>query len=385
MNGASNVPPGPLLQGGLRRKTRKMPKVPKAQKVPKVPKGAKWPKGSIVYICGLTKTSFCPSDKDLGGSEQAVVHLSEEWVKEGRLVVVYGSVTECKCNGVVYRSIHRLNLGDTFDCAIFWRSFGIRLLPLINARVRLIDLHDSWDPRSYVSPTQIMNLADKVMVKSDYHKSLYPWLPPSKMKVIMNGVQVDLFAEISKGIPESDRDPHRIVYASYYNRGLEPILKYTWPKIKAAIPDATFDIYYGMNGLSKDLVTKLTELFKQPGVSEHGRVSLEEIAKEKSKSAIHLYISNSETEIDCISIRESLISGAVPVIGNDYVFKERDGIHITGSTDKIATYKKAASTVIPLLKDPAKLSSLREEFKKSSTIISWTSVAKEWLKVIQDA
>ena len=376
VNGASNVPPGPLLTGGIRKKTRKL------QKAPKVLKGAKWPKGSIVYICGATKMSFSPSDKDLGGSEQAVVNLSEEWAKEGRLVVVYGSVTECISKGVEYRSIHRLNLGDTFDCAIFWRSFGIRLLPLIKARVRLIDLHDSWDPRSYVSPTQIIDLADMVMVKSDYHKSLYPWLPASKMKVVMNGIQVDLFNKVADSVPESDRDPHRVIYASYYSRGLEPILKYTWPKIKAAIPDATFDIYYGMNGLSKDLINKLTELFKQPGVTEHGRISLEEVAKEKSKSAIHLYISNSETEIDCISIRESLVCGAVPVIGNDYVFKERDGVHITGSTENTSTYRKAASTVINLLKDQEKLSSLREEFKKSPTVISWPSVAKEWLKVI---
>jgi len=201
----------------------------------------------------------------------------------------------------------------------------------------------------------------------------------------MNGVQVDLFKGIAKSVSESNRDPYRILYASYYNRGLEPLLKYTWPKVKAAVPDATFDIYYGMNGLSKDLVTRLIELFKQPGVTEHGRVSLEEIAKEKSKSAIHLYISNSETEIDCISIRESLLCGAVPVIGNDYVFKERDGIHVTGSTDKAATYRKAATTVINLLKDQEKLASLREEFKKSPTVISWPSVAKEWLNVIENA
>jgi hypothetical protein len=201
----------------------------------------------------------------------------------------------------------------------------------------------------------------------------------------MNGVQVDLFNKVTDSVSESDRDPHRIIYASYYSRGLEPLLKYTWPKIKAAVPDATFDIYYGMNGLGKDFIRTLTELFKQPGVSEHGRISLEQVAKEKSKSAIHLYISNAATEIDCISIRESLLCGAVPVIGNDYVFKERDGVHVTGSTDKASTYRKAATTVINLLKDQEKLASLREEFKKSPTIISWSSVAKEWLKVIDNA
>ena len=148
VNGASNIPPGPLLTGGIRRKTRKIRKVPK---VPKVPKGTKWPKGSIVYICGTKLSIFGPKDKDLGGSEQAVVRLSEEWAKEGRLVVVYGSVKECTYAGVEYRSINRLNLTDTFDCAIFWRSYGIRLLPLLNQphtgidqRTRIVHVPKMW-------------------------------------------------------------------------------------------------------------------------------------------------------------------------------------------------------------------------------------------------
>ena len=109
----------------------------------------------------------------------------------------------------------------------------------------------------------------------------------------MNGVQVPLFEGILEKIDESSRDPHRFIYASTYERGLEPILRYTWPKIKKAIPDATFHIFYGMNRLaSTPLGARLYELFKQPGVSEHGRVDLDEIARQKATSGFHLYISN---------------------------------------------------------------------------------------------
>lgn len=199
----------------------------------------------------------------------------------------------------------------------------------------------------------------------------------------MNGVQVDLFNSVIKTIPETKRDPHRFIYASSYDRGLESILKYTWPKIKAAIPDATFDIYYGMNRLAKTpLGMRLKPLFKQPGVKEHGRVSLKEVAEEKSKSAIHLYVSNSATEIDCISVRESLLCGSVPILGNDYVFKERDGIHVMGSTDDVTTYKKAAKVAIRLLNNPATLEAKRVELRNSKTIISWETVADVWLKMM---
>ena len=362
--------------------TLKVSRKSKTPKAPKAIKGVKWPVGSIIYICGISYP-FSASDDALGGSEQAVVKLSECWAAAGRLVVVYGTVPECKQNGVEYRSINSLNLADTFDCAIFWRSNGVRFIPIINARIKLVDLHDLWDPIHYVPKLQLLKLIDKFMVKSEYQRNLYPYIPDSKIKVVMNGVQVDLFNSVIANLSEADRKPHRCIYASSYDRGLEPILKYTWPKIKAAIPDATFDIYYGINSLAKTpLGIKLNALFKQPGVKEYGRVPLKQIAEEKAKSAIQLYVSNCATEIDCISVRESLLCGSVPVIGNDYVFKERDGVHVMGSTKEPSTYKRAATTVIRLLKDPAALEKKRQDLKKSKTIITWQTMAEEWLKVI---
>jgi len=352
------------------------------RRIPKKNPGSVWPQGSIVYICGKNPVAFGPDDDDLGGSEQAVVQLSRCWVQMGYPVVVYGNVKEMKKEGVEYRSIHSLNLSDTFDIAILWRSYGLRLLPFIHAKKRIIDLHDSWDPKNYISPKQLISLADAIMVKSKYHKSLYPYIPSSMVHCIMNGVQIDILQSVIQRIDESKRDAYRLIYASSYERGLEPLLKYSWPKIKAAIPEATFDIYYGLNRLADTpLGKKLKKLFDQPGVKEHGRISLEQIAKEKATSAIHLYVSNSSTEIDCISVRESLLTGAVPVIGNDYVFRERDGVHVPGSTSNPDTYRKAGSTVIKLLKDQEKLSELRIKLRKSDTIISWEEVAKKWLRV----
>jgi len=356
----------------LRMKTRRLRKIPRAIE------GSKWPRGSIVYICGSSPLKFGPSDDDLGGSEQAVVQLSKCWASQGHPVVVYGNVKECKKDGVEYRNISKLDLSDTFDTAIFWRSFGIRLLPLVNARMRLVDLHDSWDPKSYVSPKELLEKTDYFMVKSKYHRSLYPYIPDSKIRIVMNGVQVSLFESvISKGY---ERDPHRFIYASTYERGLEPILKYTWPRIKAKLPDATLHIFYGMNRLIKTpLGKRLVELFKQEGVEEHGRVDLKEIARQKAMSGFHLYVSNSATEIDCISVRESLLCGSIPVLGTDYVFKERDGIHITGSTDDSSTYKRAASVVLRALeKGPEFLENKREELEKSKTIVSWDEVSRKW-------
>jgi hypothetical protein len=84
-------------------------------------------------------------------------------------------------------------------------------------------------------------------------------------------------------------------------------------------------------------------------------------------------------------VRESLLCGSIPILGNDYVFSERDGIHVTGSTGPAgsaaeeATYKRAASVVIGSLKrEPAYLEKIREKLKKSKTIVSWDEISKAW-------
>ena len=50
------------------------------------------PFNQIVYYCGEGDLAWDPEDKKLGGSEQAVVQLSEQWTKRGYLVKVYGKI-----------------------------------------------------------------------------------------------------------------------------------------------------------------------------------------------------------------------------------------------------------------------------------------------------
>ena len=350
------------------------------RKIPRPVKGTQWPSNSITYICGYTQSAFGPHDTDIGGSEQAVIQLSKCWASLGFLVVVYGTVKECISDGVEYRDIHRINLQDTFANAIFWRSFGIRLLPLVKAKKYIVDLHDSWDPIAYVGKKDLLKIVDIFMVKSNYHRSLYPYIPDSKIRIVMNGIQMNICESAYLKWKESVREPYRLIYASNYERGLEPILKFAWPRIIKAIPNAELHIYYGFQpNVSHIYMAMMKQLFKLPGVKEHGRVSLQKIAEEKCKSSIHLYVSNSKTEIDCISIRESLVCGAVPVIGTDFVFKERDGVHVSGSTSNIQTYRRAGSTVVKLLKNQALLDKVRQRlYGQTKTIVSWEEVARKW-------
>jgi hypothetical protein len=53
----------------------------------------------------------------------------------------------------------------------------------------------------------------------------------------------------------------------------------------------------------------MDKLFQQPGVTELGRHGVDEVARAKCAAGFHLYFSKSEAETDCISIRESTVSG----------------------------------------------------------------------------
>ena len=73
----------------------------------------------IVYLCGLFSINFDPEDKKLGGSEQAVVNLSENWVKLGKSVVVYGEIQTKNVNGVEYKNFSEFNYNQKYkNCRI---------------------------------------------------------------------------------------------------------------------------------------------------------------------------------------------------------------------------------------------------------------------------
>ena len=112
---------------------------------------------------------------------------------------------------------------------------------------------------------------------------------------------------------------HSAGYFSSYDRGLECLLT-LWPEIRKGVPDATLDIYYGWVTFDKmfandsmgmkwkwGIVRKLAAL-KDQGVTEHGRVSHEELAKAMQEIAVWLY-PTMFTEIHCITALKTAEAG----------------------------------------------------------------------------
>jgi glycosyltransferase involved in cell wall biosynthesis len=336
----------------------------------------------ISYFCGGTSIEWDPTSQSLGGSEQAVVHICSEWVKMGKKVAVYAKIkSEIVYNGIHFMDWKIFPFHKQHKVVVLWRMAGINcgLLFPIKTKKLFVDYHDNnFVFRHPYLP--YINKIDKIFFKSDFHLEYYE--SHFKMKVekeryaiIPNGLRISDFSEN----PGVTREPFRFCYCSCYTRGLVELLQYVWPIIYANFPQAELHTYYGMDQLEPQSRQHLMMLLGQPGVMDHGRRPMKEIVLEKWRSSFHLYITECQGEIDCISIRESLVTGCIPLISKSNVFANREGLHFDLERTPEG-YQKIAHGICNLLTKPEFVEMCRQKFKMSSTIMNWKTIAEQWLE-----
>ena len=342
----------------------------------------------IVYFTGGTSIDWQPQDNSLGGSEQAVVHLATMWANSGKKVAVYGKVPTCTYKGVEYIDWKLFDYTSTYKIIIMWRLAGIHtLLPFDVKTDKLYwDLHDNFY-QFRIDLSQYMHKIDKIFFKSDYHLESYkkhlnkPNLDKTKYEIIPNGIRVSDFTVAPPQTPP--RNPYRFCYCSCYTRGLMEILMYIWPLIYNYEPRAELHVYYGMNTVhDQKFVQHMAMLLSQPGVMDHGRQPMEMIIREKWMSTFHLYITDTDAEIDCISIRESLCTGCIPILSKSGVFAMREGLHFELDKKNIESYKIIVHNILQIIQKHEFTELCRIKFSKSSTIVDWQNIALQWLNVM---
>lgn len=355
-----------------------------------------WPKKSIVILCGwgpLGNWGPKSLEKGIGGSEEAVIRISRELSTLGYKVTVFGTPgEEAGMDGdIEYRHYWEFNRDDEFDIFISWRNPEFFDKP-IKARKRYLWLHDVMDKEELIEE-RIANL-DRIIFVSQYHRDLYPFLPEDKCFVSGNGISPEDF---EKEDGQYDRDPHRIIYMSSHVRGLQLIYE-VWKDVKAEVPDAKLDIYYGWG--SYDSVNKnnpermawkerMLKYEKElDGVTDHGKIGHQQIVQEIMKSGVWAYPCPFP-EVYCISAVKAQAGGAVPVSSNFAALKEtvkygeildmkaQDEKTPVGEWDK-DELNKFKESLIKVLKDPDYQESVRPEMMKWARTQSWLNTARGW-------
>ena len=162
-----------------------------------------------------------------------------------------------------------------------------------------------------------------------------------------------------------------------------PILRYLWPEIRKKIADAELHIRYGSELISDITRQELGPLLKQPGITEHGRSTYDEVLEERYRCLAQIYVTDTPMEIDCLSVREAAIAGCIPILSANGVFSERAGIHVNGDPKTKPVLQEAADTIVRLHGLPnEQLSMFRDALVSNALCQTWSETANKWFEKI---
>lgn len=328
----------------------------------------------IVFYCGTFNDEWDPASKSLGGSEQAAVAVAAGLVKRGYSVELYGNIPkDVMHQGVSYKKYASFQFRNKYKTLVLWRTNGCMALGLDLKADRIIcDLHDNF-PLCYGILNKYNHKINTYWFKSNFHKREFEsqckiQLRPDQYFIQPNGIRVEDFSK-DYGV---QRDPYRFIYASSYDRGLVWILKGLWPIIRQMEPRAELHVYYGMSKqMNPEMRAMIMDALQTEGVMNHGRQPVEVIARAKQQATFHMYPCFVNAEIDCITIRESLVAGCIPLLSKYGVFTERDGIHLDLDLRNPQSFLRPALMIAQMMRDPVKLEQERVRLRKSSTITTW--------------
>lgn len=263
----------------------------------------------------------------MGASEKTIVYLARG-LADGRPVEVYGPVpNEEVHHGVTYWRHEKMR--HLKDARNFVVSRGPAFGPLVvdewlgykpeNMILWLQDAHyDDLNPETAA-------FYNKIVVVSKWHGYAMHQrhgVPFDKMHVAYNFLQRELFDNDEK----IERKRDRFVYGSSPDRGLIRLME-LWPKIRARLPNANLDIYYGWRGIEalglktqgtgwatrlEYMRQRFEQLVHQPGITHLGMVPATTLARAYRSAGVWCYPTTFE-ETGCSTACEVRAAGCVPV------------------------------------------------------------------------
>lgn len=269
----------------------------------------------IVFYCGYTSREWSPEvarTKGVGGSEEAIIHLSRRLAERGWNVTVYNNCGHkaFEEDGVQWKPFWEFNPLDKQDIVVVWRH--PRVIDYdINADKVMVDVHDMLPEAEFTKDR--LEKIDKIFIKSDFHRSIYPNIPDEKFAIIPNGIESEVFAE------DKERDQYLMVNTSSPDRSLDALIP-IFKEVKKQVPEARLKWAYGWGVFDtvatpemrewKEKIQK--EIEQTDGIEELGMISHSEVADLYKTAGVFAYPSEF-AEIDCISLSKAMAGGAIPV------------------------------------------------------------------------
>lgn len=347
----------------------------------------------IAIMCSYTREEWTPETakiKGIGGSEEAVINLSQELSQRGWNITVYNNCgnKELNFNGVIYKPFWTWNYRDKQDIVILWRHPQMADYD-INADKVFLDLHDVL-PAGELNEKRLKKI-DKIFVKSNFHRSLYPNIPDDKFTIIPNGIISSIFKE------KIEKDKYLIINTSSPDRSISALVK-GFKLIKEQIPEAkcywaygwgVFDMVHSTNAKIMEWKENIVRELSEVGIVEMGRLSHPEINELYKKAKIFAYPSEF-AEIDCISLTKALAANCWPVTtdfaamggkakyGGDYIHSDKNKDNWAGDYQfdfalENGKIKEWADKVIKALKE-----NKETDYRTVLKDYNWSAIADRW-------
>jgi len=323
----------------------------------------------------------------IGGSETAAMEMARLLTARGNRVRLYGECSglEGTFSGVEY--LHHSKFSNiSCDALVVSRRPQAIDAPGLSRKATLCWVHDVHCG-SELTHERALKI-DKFLTLSQWHKgfflSQYDFLHPSQVDVTRNGIGLTRFNSAVY------RNPHRAVYSSSPDRGMEVAVR-SWHLVRKQIPDAELHIYYGFDTWEacvqndqnqKDHIQRLKKLLAdnaENGVFYHGRVDQKTLAREYLSSGVWAY-STWFNETSCISAMEAHAAGLRMVTSPIAALNEtvgRRGTMVPGDCFSSDYQARFVNEVVSAMGKPddgdrnALQAYARDNF-------SWDDVAKEW-------
>lgn len=287
-----------------------------------LPLGQRLAPRRIGILCGSAVESWdwTVLDRGCGASEEAVIRLSRILTERGHTVTVFGDAVGEDTGpwGTVLYA--RRTDYEAQDLCIVWRAPELLLQrKLPEAEWHWLWLQDNLTPDIVYAAA---DRCDRVLLMSAWHGTLYPELK-NRAAIVGNGLhRDDVLGETGA------RKPNRFIWASCPTRGLDTLLEF-WPRIRARLPGAELQVYYGFDMIRAVMrnrppeiqkilqakIEKIERLRNQIGVEWVGRVPVYAVSEAMKNAGVFAYPVDFD-EGFCAAAARAQACGCWPVVYN---------------------------------------------------------------------
>jgi tetratricopeptide (TPR) repeat protein/glycosyltransferase involved in cell wall biosynthesis len=341
-----------------------------------------------------------PRERGLGGTESAVVYLTESLARRGhRCIVFNGCGQEHEVAGVEYarwESMPVRCVADRPDVLVAVRSWDTI------GRLRLAPLQIFWTGDAFDQPfvQTLSNRAargeiDFFMLQSDWHAATFQThhaVPIAQTIKTTLGAAASARPTARPSIGVSR--PRRLAYVSTPFRGLDVLLD-LFPRIRQACPDAELHVFSSMRvyGVSAaDDQAQFEALYRKAreleGVTLVGSLPQTELAERLEHCRVLAYPNHFE-ETFCIAAAEAQAAGCPVVTSALGALPETvgdAGLCIAGDPRSVSYQNAFIAECIDLLMNDTRWQAVSDRARaRAGRQFSWPTIAAHWESVCRSS